>query len=79
MPNVDRASIFVLYPTFVLYFGECPILSYICLNNLKRDPLETQHPKFENSRLGVIEIMVDATSLTPPSPGLSVTLFPNKC
>ena len=25
------------------------------LNNLKRDPLETQHPKFENSRLGFIE------------------------
>ena len=24
-------------------------------NNLKRDPLETQHPEFENSRLGFIE------------------------
>ena len=24
-------------------------------NNLKRDPLEIQHPKFENSRLGLIE------------------------
>ena len=24
-------------------------------NNLKRDPLETQPPKFENSRLGFIE------------------------
>ena len=25
------------------------------LNNLKRDPLEIQHPKFENSRRGVTE------------------------
>ena len=25
------------------------------LNNLKGDPLEIQHPKFENSRLGFIE------------------------
>ena len=25
------------------------------VNNLKRDPLEIQHPKFENSRLGFIE------------------------
>ena len=25
------------------------------LNNLKRDPLEIQHPKFENSRLGFTE------------------------
>ena len=24
-------------------------------NNLKGDPLEIQHPKFENSRLGLIE------------------------
>ena len=27
----------------------------INLNNLKRDPLEIQHPKFENSRLGFTE------------------------
>ena len=25
------------------------------MNNLKRDPLEIQHPKFENSRLGLIK------------------------
>ena len=24
-------------------------------NNLKEDPLEIQHPKFENSRLGLTE------------------------
>ena len=24
-------------------------------NNLKEDPLEIQHPKFENSRLGLIQ------------------------
>ena len=39
-------------------------------HSLRRDPLEIQHPKFENSRLGFIvcswEIMADATSLTPP-------------
>ena len=44
--------------------------------------LEIQHPKFENSRPGLIEsvheIMVDVTSLTPPSPGLSPTLLSNK-
>ena len=27
----------------------------VYLNNLKRDPLDIQHPKFENSRLGLIE------------------------
>ena len=52
-------------------------------NNLKRDPLEIQHPTFENSRLGFIEsslgIMVDVTSFTLPSPGLSATLLSNKC
>ena len=26
-----------------------------CLNNLKRDHLEIQHPKFENNRRGLIE------------------------
>ena len=52
------------------------------VNNLKRDPLEIQHPKFESSRLSLIEsvheIIVDVTSLMPPSPGLSVILFPNE-
>ena len=49
-------------------------------NNLKGDRLEIQHPKFENSRLGLIESVHEAhvTSLTPPSPGLSATLLPNK-
>ena len=44
-------------------------------NNLKRDPSDIQHPKFENSRLGLIvhEMIADETSLTP-----SATLFPNK-
>ena len=28
---------------------------FTTMNNLKRDPLEIQHPKFENSRLGFIE------------------------
>ena len=46
------------------------ITLFIILNNLKEDPLETQHPKSENSRLG--EIMADATSLTPPRPGFYV-------
>ena len=34
------------------------------------DPLEIQHPKIENSRLGFIETVpvYDATSLTPPNP-----------
>ena len=30
-------------------------VSDVYLNNLKRDPLDIQHPKFENSRLGLIE------------------------
>ena len=48
-------------------------------NNLKRDPLEKQHPKFENIRLaGSLAMMADATSLMPPSSGFSATLFPNK-
>ena len=29
------------------------------LNNLKGDPLEIQQPKFENSRLGLIESVHD--------------------
>ena len=34
-----------------LSFGKtCP-----CVNNLKRDTLETRHAKFENSRHGLIE------------------------
>ena len=44
------------------------------LNNLKRDSLEIQHPEFENNRLSLTEIMADATSFTPPSPGLSSAL-----
>ena len=46
-------------------------------NNLKRDPLEVHHPKFESSGLDLIKSVTDAISLTPPSPGLSATLFPN--
>ena len=34
---------------------ELSVLKYWGLNNLKRDPLETQHPKFEESRHGFIE------------------------
>ena len=48
------------------------------LDNLKRDPLETQHPKFGNSRLRFTELMAHATSLTPPRISLSATLFQNK-
>ena len=48
-------------------------------NNLKGDPLEIQHPKFENSRLGLILFMRDnVTSLTPPNPDLSATRLRNK-
>ena len=51
------------------------------LDNLKRDPLETQHPKFENSRLGFIESVHERKwQMRHPScrlpPGWSSTLFP---
>ena len=58
------------------------VLSLICLFiiscefdalhqlSVKKDPLEIQHLKLENSRRGFIE---SATSFTPPSPELSAT------
>ena len=36
-------------------FGGIEAVSESSLTNLKRDPLEIQHPKFENSRLGFTE------------------------
>ena len=52
-------------------------------NNQKRDPFEIHLLMFESngSRFDLVcswGIMADATSLTPPSSGFSVTVFPNE-
>ena len=39
--------------TISMYMAQRHLL--LVLNNLKRDPLETQHPKLENSRQGFIK------------------------
>ena len=46
-------SVEYLIPVFVVY--DHIYISFKPLNNPKRDPLEIQHPKFENSSLGFTE------------------------
>ena len=43
------------YSNFFFLETTWPIEAKFHMNNMKRDPLETQHPEFENSRLGFIE------------------------
>ena len=47
--------------------------------SVKKDPLEIQHPKLENSTRFSCKIMADATFVMPPSLELSTTLLSNKC
>ena len=55
--NVQRGIIPKLYDPELWFLGSahCLMMLYICINNLKGDPLEIQHPKFEYRRLGFIE------------------------
>ena len=52
-----RWSVLEFY--FIHIFSHDAELRFIIMNNLKRDSMEIQHPKFKNSRLGLLESVHD--------------------